>query len=57
MSKTVNTGILGTQLRDRAHSNIWMDVDKFYDLPVQPVMKAVCGNVAENLETFCRRFG
>jgi hypothetical protein len=34
-----------------------MDVDKFYDLPVRPVMKAVCGNVAENLEPFCRRFG
>jgi hypothetical protein len=32
MSKTVNTGIVGTQLGDRAHSNVWMDVDKFYEL-------------------------
>jgi predicted dehydrogenase len=41
----------------RAHSNAWMDVDKFYDLPARPVMKAACDNVAENLEPFCQRFG
>ena len=57
MSKTVDTGIVGTQLRGRAHSNAWMDEDKFYDLPGRPVMKVVCDNVAENLESFCRRFG
>jgi predicted dehydrogenase len=57
MSKTINVGIVGTQFMGRAHSNAWMDVDKFYDLPVHPVMKAVCDNVAENLESFCQRFG
>ncbi|MHC4328265.1 MAG: hypothetical protein ACYSWW_09120 [Planctomycetota bacterium] len=57
MSKTVNTGIVGIQPRDRAHGNVWMDVDRFYELPGRPVMKAVCNNVAENLEPFCRRFG
>jgi len=41
----------------RAHSNAWMDVGKFYDLPAMPVMKAACDNVAENLEPFCKRFG
>lgn len=57
MSKTINVGIVGTQFMGRAHSNAWMDVDKFYDLPVRPVMKAACDNVAENLKPFCQRFG
>jgi len=57
MRKTVNIGIVGTQFMGRAHSNAWMDVGKFYDLPAMPVMKAACDNVAENLEPFCKRFG
>jgi predicted dehydrogenase len=57
MDKTINIGIVGTQFMGRAHSNAWMDVDKFYDLPVRPVMKAACDNVADNLGPFCRRFG
>jgi predicted dehydrogenase len=57
MDKTINIGIVGTQFMGRAHSNAWMNVDKFYDLPVRPVMKAACDNVAENLDPFCRRFG
>jgi predicted dehydrogenase len=57
MSKTINIGIVGTQFMGRAHSNAWMDVDKFYDLPARPVMKAACDNVAENLGPFCERFG
>ena len=57
MKKTVNVGIVGTQFMGCAHSNAWMDVDKFYDLPVQPVMKAACDNVPENLGPFCERFG
>ncbi|MHC4509123.1 MAG: Gfo/Idh/MocA family protein [Planctomycetota bacterium] len=57
MSKTVNIGIVGTQFMGRAHSNAWINVDKFYNLPLRPVMKAACDNVAENLEPFCQRFG
>jgi len=57
MSETVNIGIVGTQFMGRAHSNAWMDVEKFYDLPARPVMKAACDNVAENLGPFCERFG
>ncbi|HEC03806.1 MAG TPA: gfo/Idh/MocA family oxidoreductase, partial [Phycisphaerales bacterium] len=57
MGKTVNVGIVGTQFMGRAHSNAWMDVEKFYDLPARPVMKAACDNVAENLGPFCNRFG
>lgn len=57
MAEQINVGIVGTQFMGRAHSNAWMDVDKFYDLPFQPVMKAAYDNIAENLAPFCRRFG
>jgi len=31
MADQINVGIVGTQFMGRAHSNAWMDVDKFYD--------------------------
>ncbi|MHC4679752.1 MAG: hypothetical protein ACYTEK_13735 [Planctomycetota bacterium] len=49
MSKTVNIGIVGTQFMGRAHSNAWMDVDKFYDLPLRPVMKAADGRAGKRI--------
>ena len=55
--KEVNIGIVGTQFMGQAHSNAWMDVAAFYDLPVKPVMKAACDNIAANLPPFCQRFG
>lgn len=57
MSQEIRVGIVGTQFMGRAHSNAWMDVDKFYNLPARPVMKAACDNVTENLKPFCQRFG
>ena len=55
--KEVNIGIVGTQFMGQAHSNAWMDVAAYYDLPVKPVMKAACDHIAANLPPFCQRFG
>ena len=57
MSKTVNVGIVGTQFMGRAHSNAYMDVSHFFDLPAVPVMQAACDNVEANIEPFCKQFG
>jgi predicted dehydrogenase len=57
MSQTVNVGIVGTQFMGRAHSNAYMDVSHFFDLPAVPVMRAACDNVTANLEPFCKQFG
>ena len=56
MSATTNIGIVGTKFMGRAHSNAFMDVSHFFDLPVTPVLRAACGRNAAELETFARRF-
>jgi predicted dehydrogenase len=57
MSETINIGIVGTKFMGRAHSNAFMDVSHFFDLPVTPVLRAACGRNATELEMFARRFG
>ncbi len=57
MRNTINVGIVGTQFMGRAHSNAWLDVGHYFDLPAQPVMRVACDNVAENLPPFQKRFG
>jgi len=57
MSETINIGIVGTKFMGRAHSNAFMDVSHFFDLPASPVLRAACGRNRPELETFARRFG
>jgi len=53
----INVGIIGTQFMGRAHSNAYLDVDHYFDLPARPVMRAACDSVAENLPPFMKQFG
>jgi predicted dehydrogenase len=57
MSETINVGIVGTKFMGRAHSNAFMDVPHFFDLPATPVLRAACGRNRPELEAFARRFG
>ena len=43
MSKEINVGIVGTKFMGRAHSNAFMDVSHFFDLPASPVLRDACG--------------
>ena len=57
MSEPIKVGIIGTKFMGRAHSNAFIDVPHFYDLPRQPVMRAACGVDEASLKTFAQRFG
>ena len=57
MRGKLNVGIVGTQFMGRAHSNAYLDVAHFFDLPLEPVMRAACDHVSENLDPFLQRFG
>jgi predicted dehydrogenase len=57
MSTEVNVGIVGTKFMGRAHSNAWIDVPYWFDLPARPVLRAACGRNVSDLETFAKRFG
>jgi predicted dehydrogenase len=48
MKKKLNVAMIGYQFMGRAHSNAWRQVNRFFDPPLEPVMKVVCGrNEAE----------
>ncbi len=57
MAKTTNVGIVGTQFMGRAHSNAYLDVPFYYNLPAPPVMRAACDVNKADLDAFCKRFG
>ena len=57
MSREIHVGIIGTKFMGRAHSNAYIDVSHFFDLPARPVLRAACGRNAADLEAFAERFG
>ena len=50
-------GLLGSKFMGRAHSNAWMSVDKFFDLPRPVVMRSVSARDLKAAEAFARRWG
>ena len=57
MSKEIRVGIVGTQFMGRAHTNAYLDVAKFFQLPAPPVLRAACDVNVADLEVFSGRFG
>jgi predicted dehydrogenase len=49
--------LIGQKFMGRAHSNAYLKVDKFFDLPVRPVMQTVCGRDRAELEQFAHKWG
>jgi predicted dehydrogenase len=47
--RKVNVALIGAQFMGKAHSNAWRKVGMFFDLPVEPVMKVLCGKYPEEL--------
>lgn len=45
--KKLNVAMIGYQFMGRAHSNAWRQVSRFFDVPVEPVMKVICGRNAD----------
>lgn len=58
MSKAqLNIGIVGYGFMGRAHSNAFRKVSNFFDVPYQPVLKAVCGRNRARAEAFQQTWG
>ena len=43
MSRSINVALIGYRFMGRAHSNAWRQARHFFDLPMQPVLKVLCG--------------
>jgi predicted dehydrogenase len=55
--ETVNACLIGSKFMGRAHSNAFLKVARFFDLPVRPVMHTVCARNRAELEAFKDRWG
>lgn len=55
--KTLNVGLVGYGFMGRTHSNAFLQAPRFFDLPYQPVLKAVCARNAERARAFAENWG
>jgi predicted dehydrogenase len=55
--KPLNVGLIGYGFMGRTHSNAFRKVSNFFDLPYEPVLKAVCARDAEKAQVFADNWG
>jgi myo-inositol 2-dehydrogenase/D-chiro-inositol 1-dehydrogenase len=55
--KTLNVGLVGYGFMGRTHSNAFLQAPRFFDVPYQPVLKAVCARNAERVIGFAENWG
>ncbi len=55
--KKLNVGMVGYGFMGRTHSNAFLKAGLFFDLPFQPVMKALCARNAERAQAFASNWG
>lgn len=55
--RDINVALIGTKFMGRAHSNAYLKVGKFFDLPVRPVMHTVCARDPKQTPAFAARWG
>ncbi|MAG34601.1 MAG: dehydrogenase [Deltaproteobacteria bacterium] len=57
MAKKLNVALVGYQFMGRAHSNAWRQVAPFFDVPLEPTLRVVCGRNAEGAAEAARKLG
>jgi predicted dehydrogenase len=55
--KKLNVGMVGYGFMGRTHSNAFSQVGHFFNLPYQPVLKAVCARDAKKVKAFASQWG
>jgi len=55
--KNLNIGLVGYGFMGRAHSNAFLQSSRFFDVPYQPVLKAVCARNTERVKSFAENWG
>ncbi|AEE95932.1 Gfo/Idh/MocA family protein [Mahella australiensis] len=55
--KELNVGMVGYKFMGKAHSHAYKDVSMFFDVPMQPIMKAICGRDEAGVKEAAHKFG
>ena len=56
MSQTCNIALLGQKFMGRAHSNAYLKAERFFNLPIRPVMHSIVGRDLIALAAFADRW-
>jgi predicted dehydrogenase len=57
MSKLINVGMVGYKFMGKAHSNAFRQAPVFFDTPLTPVLKAICGRNEEGVKEAAEKYG
>jgi predicted dehydrogenase len=57
MKNKLNIGLVGYGFMGRTHSNAFVQAPRFFDVPYQPVLKAVCARNADRVKAFQSNWG
>lgn len=55
--KPLNIGLVGYGFMGRTHSNAFLQAGRYFDLPYQPVLKAVCARNPDRVQSFAENWG
>ena len=55
--RVVNVALIGQKFMGKAHSNAYLKVTRFFDVPVEPVMHTIVGRNEQELRAFAKRWG
>src|SRR5918996_6474267 len=57
MKRKLNIGLIGYGFMGRTHSNAFVQAPRFFEVPYQPVLKAVCARNADRVKAFQSNWG
>jgi predicted dehydrogenase len=57
MSESIGIGMIGYKFMGKAHSNAWRQAPQFFDSPLKPTLKIVCGRELAKVEKMASRWG
>ncbi len=57
MKRTLNIGLVGYGFMGRTHSNAFLQTPRFFEVPFEPVLKAVCARNADRVRAFASNWG
>jgi predicted dehydrogenase len=57
MKRKLNIGLVGYGFMGRTHSNAFLQTPRFFDVPFEPVLKAVCARNRDRVRAFASNWG
>src|SRR5262249_30254153 len=57
MKRKLNIGLVGYGFMGRTHSNAFLQAPRYFDVPYEPVLKAVCARNADRVKAFAANWG